>query len=258
MAFIPDAMGWLESHYREVPQKTVEFCGSLKGLRVLDVGCGEMLSDFGLLSAGVAHVTGLDIHAHPWDVIEAAAGTLTRFGVAPVAGYKSRLAYSAYDGENFPFPDRAFDFVFSWSAFEHIRNPRVVFAEMRRVVAPGGRVFIQVFPWFPCFHGSHLTDFISEPYFHLKQPKEWVRARLEEHASKHPESADLVLGHMWPEYCSLNRYSASRFFEELSDTGFALVRSHLITYDQDVSCAPPDVPLVDLMISGSLVLVAPK
>lgn len=258
MSFVPGQQEWIDSHFREVPQQTADFCGSLKGLRVLNVGCGEMITDFGLLTLGVESITGLDVRDLPWDVVGRAAEKLAANGLSLDVNYKTRLRYVSYDGERFPFKDGEFDFVFSWSAFEHVSNVPAVLSEVRRVLKPNGRSFIQVFPWFHCLHGSHLSDYIPEPFFHLRRSREWVLGKLREYSDKHPQSAEFVLKHMWPEYCALNGYSARRFFDDVRSSGFSVLRAKLITYDQDVSSAPPEVPLIDLVTSGSMVLLAPN
>lgn len=44
-----------------------------------------------------------------------------------------------------PFDDNSFDVVVSNQVFDHTEKPRPVFAEIRRVLKPGG-VFIALFP----------------------------------------------------------------------------------------------------------------
>ena len=43
-----------------------------------------------------------------------------------------------YDGRNFPFPNASFDIVFSSNVLEHIQHLPPIFAEIRRVLKPGG------------------------------------------------------------------------------------------------------------------------
>ena len=91
----------------------------------------------------------------------------------------------------------------------------------------------------------------------MKRPPEWVLQKLTEYVDKHPEKRDFILGHMWPEYQSLNRYSANRFYADVMATGFKVQKAITITYEQDLSEAPPDIPLSDLMIYETKMLLRP-
>jgi len=68
-------------------------------------------------------------------------------------------------GERLPFRDGSFEAVLSFDVFEHTRNPERVLAECRRVLRPGGRLFV-VFPGF--FHPieHHLGDVTYAPFLH--------------------------------------------------------------------------------------------
>ncbi len=255
--FVPEADEWLRSHVVDVPRETVEFCGELGGASMLNVGCGEMLSDFAFLPLGVRRVTGLDVGDRPRGHLESVAARLAAAGYHVAPDWQKRLAYCRYGGRDFPFRSGSFDFVFSWSAFEHVGDVPRVLAEMRRVVKPEGRVFIQVYPWFPSLLGSHLSDYIAEPFFHLRRPPDWVRGQLERWTEAHPEKRDFVLGHMWGEYLTLNRYSAARFLEAVRQAGFRVTRCRLIAHEEDLSQVPEDVALADAMITGTMVLLRP-
>jgi SAM-dependent methyltransferase len=58
------------------------------------------------------------------------------------------------DGHHLPFADASLDGVFSNAVLEHVRKPWVVAAEMRRVLKPEGRVFVNV-PFLNVIHASH-------------------------------------------------------------------------------------------------------
>jgi len=257
MSFLPGLQGWIESHINFIPRETSSFCGDLSGVEMLDIGGGDMIADIGLLPLGIKHITTIDVLDRGWDVVQHAAKEIRKAGFPVADDYLLRLKYLTYDGIRFPFPDNHFDFVYSWSAFEHIPDVPAVLREARRVVKPLGRVFIQVYPWFHSFAGSHLCDFIPEPFFHLHRPKEWVQSRLEEFVAAHPDQRDVVFGTMWPEYCRLNGYSARKFLSAVSEAGFCIERLHSTIDEEHISSAPPDVPLADIMTSGTMVLLRP-
>jgi SAM-dependent methyltransferase len=255
--FVPIENTWIHSHYYYIPETVAQFCGDIRGTSVLDVGSGEMLADFGLLPLGARHISGLDLAGKRSVVLSQVCDRLTQQGIAVSPDYEERLRYIEYDGLNFPFEDEAFDIVYSWSAFEHIANVPDVLREIRRVCRRDARVFLQVCPWYHCLQGSHLTDFISEPYFHLKRPPEWVWQQLNHYVDLHPDQRDFVLGHMWPEYQSLNRYSANRFYADVIAAGFTVQRTITCTYEQDLREAPRDIPFADLMIYETKMLLRP-
>jgi len=254
--FVPEMDEWVRSHYYGAVEETANFCGDIfRGNSVLNVGCGEMLTDFGLLRLGPTSITGIDISPQPPGHFEQVRSKLAASGIHVPPDADGRLRFVCYDGENFPFPDAHFKLIFSWSAFEHIENVPRVLAEISRTLKPGGHAFIQVFPWFHCLHGSHLADWIAEPYFQLRRPVDWVRAELEKQAAAEPASADFILGHMFAEYKSLNRLSARELYAEVRLAGFQVVKAKLISYEQDLSEAPAEIDFADLMISGTLMLL---
>jgi SAM-dependent methyltransferase len=87
---------------------------------VLDLGCGPGGSRelFRARHPGVRW-TGLDVPDSP---------------SPPPADPDIRL----YDGGRIPFEDGTFDVVFCKQVLEHVRDPRLVLAEVARVLAPGG------------------------------------------------------------------------------------------------------------------------
>ena len=256
MKFLAEPSDRVNAYLVHVPQQVRAFTGDLTGLAVLDVGCGDMVADLGLLSLGVKHIQGLDV-VPGWDPIEAAVEQVQQAGFPVPPDYCSRLSYTAYEGSRFPFPDNHFDFVFSWSAFEHIPDVPGVLNEIRRVVKPFGQVFLQVYPWFHTLPGSHLTDYIPEPFFQLKRSREWVHDRLQEYAENHPETSDFVLHHMWPEYCRLNGYSARQFLSDVLQAGFCVAKLESQIIYESFEEEPSDVVGADLVTTGTKVLLKP-
>jgi ubiquinone/menaquinone biosynthesis C-methylase UbiE len=57
-------------------------------------------------------------------------------------GLLSRVEYVAGDAHHLPFEDEGFDAVFTNGSLHEWARPEVVFAEIRRVLKPGGRFFV--------------------------------------------------------------------------------------------------------------------
>lgn len=93
---------------------------SVEGRKILDVGCGRGFTGEVVAEEGGDYV-GLDF-------------VVSRTGFRMTVG----------DAGALPFPDAAFDGVFCIDAFEHFPNPGEAALEFRRVIDPGGFVFLSV------------------------------------------------------------------------------------------------------------------
>src|SRR6266702_4479207 len=109
--------------------------GRLKaGERVLDLGCGAGTDS--LVAAQMVgeqgHVTGIDMTPQMLAKARAAAAELGATNVEFVEGEAERLA----------FADESFEVVLSNGVIDLIPDKDAVFAELHRVLAPGGRMQI--------------------------------------------------------------------------------------------------------------------
>ena len=105
--------------------------GWYRGRRVLDAGCGHgrYLAAFAALGADVV---GLDAGNGP----EEAGVPVDRDDLAVVQGSVLRL----------PFRDGTFDLAFCDGVIHHTPDPAGAYAELARVVRPGGAVYVWVYP----------------------------------------------------------------------------------------------------------------
>ena len=149
-AFVfPTGRAWAEDlgypdELANVPQSAVEsFAGVANpwtmgrlaaGERVLDLGSGagtdslvaaQMVGDQG-------HVTGIDMTP---EMLAKARSAATAMGV-------SNVEFVEGEAERLPFPDASFDAVVSNGVIDLIPDKDAVFAELHRVLAPGGRMQI--------------------------------------------------------------------------------------------------------------------
>jgi len=91
----------------------------------------------------------LDIGCGPLGSLEWAELASLRVGLDPLAGAYRQLGtgsqqmdYVAADAERIPFPEHFFDFVFSFNSLDHVDHLDAAIGEIRRVLAPGGSLFL--------------------------------------------------------------------------------------------------------------------
>jgi SAM-dependent methyltransferase len=122
----------------------LERSGVRVGGTVLDAGCGGGGTALSLAEES-AFAVGLDLEAR-----FLGSGTRLRAekGVA-------NAAFVQGDGGRLPFRDAAFDLVFSHSVIEHVASADDYLAECRRVLKPGGVLYLSTAP-FLSFAGAHL------------------------------------------------------------------------------------------------------
>ena len=102
---------------------------------VLDVGTGTALIPIEFCrQSPTGDVVAVDAAGH---MIALAKENVRR------AGFESRITLQLVDAKRMPFPDGSFPAVMSNSIVHHIPDPRVVFAEIARVAAPGATIFVR-------------------------------------------------------------------------------------------------------------------
>jgi SAM-dependent methyltransferase len=97
----------------------------MRGLRVLDVGCGDR--PYEQLLTGAAEIVGFDVPGNPHADLHGSIDAL-------------------------PVEDASFDVVLCLQVLEHVPDPAAAVRELRRVVRPGGRVLLSthgIYPYHP-------------------------------------------------------------------------------------------------------------
>lgn len=107
------------------------------GSRILDFGCGSGREVYAFRDAGF-DAYGFDIH----DYLRLREPGDRRWFELLVAEGRGPADYSCdWDGFRLPYPDAAFDFVFSLTVLEHVQNLDVVLRELSRVMKPTSIAF---------------------------------------------------------------------------------------------------------------------
>lgn len=147
----------------------LQLLGEVRGLRVLEVGCGGGQNSVVLAKQG-AVVTGLDLSDAQ---IAFARGLAEREGVQVTFRQSSAEDVSI-------LPSASFDLAMSAYALQFVEHMDRVFAEVARVLVPGGRwVFSLDHPFWYCLHGENLT--IESSYFDTAYSYEWEQAGMDSH-----------------------------------------------------------------------------
>jgi SAM-dependent methyltransferase len=211
--------------YRQAADEVMAFFAgdglSLAGKRVADIGCGDGMTDLVLAAeAGPELVVGFDLSpVDPEKLAEQARAA----GVA--ATYPDNLEFRQCEPERLNADDASFDYVFSWSAFEHVANPLPVLREIRRVLEPRGTLMIQVWPFFYSKHGSHLWDWYPDGFASLLHDTDTVVGRVRDHPELGPPWSELLLD----AFRDLNRITVDELHRYLMIAGFRIGKLQLLT-----------------------------
>ena len=143
----------------------------LKG-RILDVGCGDGITDLGIaLRTGCQELVGID----PFAGFARLPGIVADNHLPPEVLASPNLRFMKEDANFLPFPDDSFDVVLSWGSIEHIAGGYLqALREMKRVLRPDGLLMMHPGLYYSNA-GSHLSEFSTEPFFHLKKSREEIR-----------------------------------------------------------------------------------
>ncbi len=145
----------------------------LDGKSGVDIGCGSGGITAHLITRhNAAHMTGFDVEL---PVLDAAQALAARRGLS------DRLNFVHAKPGRLPFMDGIFDFVFSKDAMLHVPDKYALFADLFRILKPGG--FIAASDWLTSHDGepSELmkTYIASEGLsFHMHSP-EWYKDALQ-------------------------------------------------------------------------------
>lgn len=244
---------WFWDHYEWAPNELAQFIEGmgldLRGKDVADMGCGD-----GILLLGVerrlqpGQLIGFDVN--PVDV-ERLASACRREGVPH--DLPASVTFRESAPRTVPAPDASFDFVYTWSAFEHIEDPLAVLREIRRILRPDGTLFLQLWPFYFSERGSHLWEWFPGPFHHLSEHHEDVVARLADSDLKPRDWTDM----MTREFLHLNRVTLDELQRSLLGAGFAVTKLELISHAVTI---PPELArysLADLGIAGVKLLASP-
>jgi SAM-dependent methyltransferase len=246
---------WVTEHCHDAAQSVIDTLAtaghSLTGKRAADVGCGDGLVDLGLMQkARPGELVGYDIERTD-------EGKLR--DMARHAGVGGRLPRGLHFEEStettIPADDASFDYVLSWSVFEHVADPVTLALEMRRILRPDGVAFVQLYPFYMSQHGSHLWEWFPEGFEQFQR----ANAEIEDALRNNPGP----LGPEWAAeqlhiYRTLNRLTLDELQLALVRGGFQITSLELMSTRIIVPLELAHLPLSEVAVEGVKLLADPR
>lgn len=224
---------WFHRHFDHAAETVISYMlgdSPLLQGRILDVGCGDGISDLGI---ALRCEPELLVGADPFRGFDRLPEILAD-NQLPAALIPSCLRFDAVDANDLPYADDSFDVVISWGSLEHIAGGYAkALSEIRRVLRDGGLFFVHP-GLFYSDAGSHLSEFSDESLFHLKLPREQLREFI---LGSEPRRMDRS-GHIatsaeyWQWFTELNPITVAGFEQELRALGFEPWRVALRTAER--------------------------
>lgn len=248
-----DGRAWFDEHFHDAARQIVDFFAAdgldLAGKRLADLGCGDGIMDLGVFAAATpAAIVGYDLL--PVDRDRLARLSATHGGPVPLP---EALTFEQCGPTTLPAEDESIDHVYSWSTFEHVLQPVGVLREVRRILRPDGVLFIQIWPLFHSQHGSHLWEWNTEGFAHLRDGG--LRA------TEQQVIADLADDPAWAEARveeaqTLNRITLDELHRALLAAGFYVSKLELLADAVHLPRELARYPLSSLGVAGVKLLAS--
>lgn len=247
------ASQWFWDHYELAAQQVIDAFASvgvsLQDKLVADVGCGDGFIDLGVVHrARPQRLVGFDVNLTDIEYLTRGA---EKEGVETADW--GGLTFERSEAARLPVEDASFDAVFSWSAFEHIAEPIEVLSEIRRVLAPGGAFFLQLWPFYLSAKGSHLWEWYPEDFHHLYRPESEI---VEELTGSELKPADWTQM-MRREFQHLNRVTVDELQRAMLAAGLVTRRVELLSSPTTLTPALARYSWLDLGVSGIKLIASP-
>jgi ubiquinone/menaquinone biosynthesis C-methylase UbiE len=149
------------------------------------------------------------------------------------------------DATGLAFPEAYFDAAYSLNVFEHINDLEGAYRELRRVLKPGGLLYLDSSPIWTSYRGHHFNHWRSDyvdlipPWGHLYLEKE----RLFEEIARKKGSAVAAEAMTYIfESSYLNRASLSAHKKVVRESGFKIVKLTEVTAFESIE--PPSAEYV--------------
>jgi ubiquinone/menaquinone biosynthesis C-methylase UbiE len=235
---------WWDAHFVQAAGTVIDFFGgdgiSLTGKRVADIGCGDGIIDLGVaVAARPERLVGFDILTNDVELLARRARELGGIEELP-----ANLFFATSDQVTLPADDASFDYVMSWSAFEHIADPVAVLTEVRRILVDDGVLFIQLWPFYNSAHGTHLVDWYPDGFAQFRHHYADILRTVRDAGPAEMATEMLEV------YRTLNGITADGLQDALRKAGFRIVKVALDAETVHIPEEAAHLSLSQVAISG--------
>ena len=210
-------MDGVSSRLKLATRMLAAFGGRIDVDDALVVGCGDVVEPTFVASAGARSVVGTDLSFT--EDRERLLRIVDRFLIENGRSIpKPDVVEMREDNiADSSLSDQSFDLVCSWRTLEHISDPQAAFAEMYRVLRPGGYAYHEYNPFF-AIDGGHSLVTLDIPWGHVRFDRSDIERYLQQFRSNETERAlgyyDNCLNRMT--IVDLNEFATSAGFETLA------------------------------------------
>lgn len=171
----------------------------LKGLRILDIGCGYGALSYILTKEG-AKCTGTETDMNSISFAKKFTSTITN---------KNKPRFLHVKEEILPFKDNSFDLVILFDVIEHVKKPFITLKESQRVLKKNGILYVEFTPYYSLV-GHHLYDYAKWPIHILPNNmiKKYVLSKKQMIFFSNKDA--------WEHFRSLNKLKISNFQKMVS------------------------------------------
>jgi SAM-dependent methyltransferase len=229
---------WFYKHFDHAANVVIEYMFDhsplLKG-KILDVGCGEGITDLGIfLRVEPKLLVGIDIEGNFKELPR-----IMKENGLPFLEIPKNLIFRKLDAREIPYPDDYFNVVISWALLEHVPGGyEGVLKEIKRVLKDGGLLFLHPGLYYSS-SGHHLGEFSSEPFVHLKKTHQELKEIVFTTKPNYIDRGGLQYTpeDFWRYYTELNKITVSEIEQKLRKLKFEFKRmavraEDLVIYDE--------------------------